>query len=237
MRRTALAFLMGIGLGLGPASALAQPNDVPSITIRIYDYARIPTESIEEAQQHVTDLYAAIGVQAVWARTVRPTESRAYSLERDPRELLINILSPTMSRRLAVAEETLGLAAVSLLDGGTIAYILFDRICQVAVTAATSPASVLGVVIAHELGHLLLPHGSHSRTGLMRPIWNAVDFGVVNHQQLNFTRAQARSIHRLLSRRTQPASSSPAFLLQQNDSAAMLHEKSEQVELASHEVK
>ncbi len=201
MRRTRSVVLMGIVLALGPGSALAQTNDASSITVRIYDYARVPPECIEEAQAHVTDLYAAIGVQAVWAKTVRPTESRVHSPERDPRELLMKILSPAMSRRLGVAEDALGLAAVTLLEGGTIAYVLFDRVSHVAITSATSRATVLGMVISHELGHLLLPHGSHSRTGLMRPRWNAVDFKVVNHQQLHFTREQVHSIHRLINRR------------------------------------
>jgi hypothetical protein len=196
---------MGIVLGLGPQSVFAQPNDVPSITIRIYDYAHVPPQFIEEAQEQVTDVYAAIGVQTEWAQTVRPTEPRMYSPERDPGELLINILSPAMSRRMAVAEETVGLAAVTLFDGGTIAYVLFDRISEVAITSATSPATVLGVVIAHELGHLLLPHGSHSRTGLMRPKLNAGDFKVVNRRQLKFTPAQVHSIHRLINRRIQLA--------------------------------
>lgn len=194
MRGSVLALVMGFSVGLGRGSALAQPNDLPSVTVRLHDYVRLPTESVERARQRVTDLYAAIGVRLVWAETVRQAEASAHDSRRDPSEVLINVLTPALSRRLAVRQKALGAAAVTRREGGKVAYVLFDRIYQVAVTSATSPADVLGVVIAHELGHLLLPQGSHSPTGVMRPDWNAVDFQATNLQKHMFTPAQRDSI-------------------------------------------
>ena len=65
-------------------------------------------------------LFTAIGVRTHWAGTVHPTEPVAQNDSRDPGELLIIIPTPTMSRRLAVTDHTLGLAAVSLDDGGQV---------------------------------------------------------------------------------------------------------------------
>ena len=161
----------------------------------------LPAECIERARQRVSDLYVAIGVRIVWAENVHPANASAHSPERDPSERLINILTPAMSRRLPVGQDALGAAAVTGRAGGQVAYVLFDRVGQVAVTSATNPADILGVVIAHELGHLLLPQGSHSRTGVMRPDLN---FKTASLQQLMFTRAQADSIRGRLGRRAHP---------------------------------
>jgi hypothetical protein len=45
-------------------------------------------------------------------------------------------------------------------------------------------AKVLGRVIAHEVGHLLLGHNAHSSEGIMRANWNKADFASINNQAL-----------------------------------------------------
>jgi len=205
MHKPTLALLIGLAFILQPGRAVAQVNDIHSVSIRIHDYARTPRESIEWAQKYVAALYARIDVHIAWRRAVRPNEWRVHFRDRDPGELLINILPPAMSRHLEVTEETLGVAAVTQFDGGTVAYVLSDRICDVATTSQINAADVLAVVIAHELGHLLLPAGSHSPSGLMRPALTADDFKPLNQQQLNFTSAQADAIRGMISRRPSSA--------------------------------
>lgn len=118
MRHLVFALLIVTASGLVPPPVVAQTNETPAIGIRIYDYARLAAESIERAQEQVAGLYAAIGVHTVWARTVRPSQPRVPSHERDPRELLIVILNAGMSRGIAVTDDTLGLSAVTALEGG-----------------------------------------------------------------------------------------------------------------------
>jgi hypothetical protein len=199
MGRSTLVRIVGLVFVFGAHSALAQSNDVLSIPVRIHDYARLPEGSIESAQQRVRDLYAAIGVHPVWAETMRPPDQPRRMLDRDPQEWSIIILNPAMSRRLRVDATAVGLAVVTRLEGGKVAYILSDRVSNVAAASATDPADVLGMIIAHELGHLLLPSGAHSETGLMRPLWQVLDFRAVDPQLLRFTPAQANAVRRRLS--------------------------------------
>lgn len=198
MRRSAFIRIVGFVFVLGSRFALAQSNDVLQLPIRIHDYARLPPGSIESAQERVHDLYAPIAVQPVWAETMRPQGQPRRKLQRDPREWSIIILPPAMSRRLRVEAETVGLAVVTRVDGGKVAYILFDRVCNVAAASAASREDVLGTIIAHELGHLLLPSGAHSETGLMRPSWQLLDFKGVDSEQWRFTPAQADAVRRHL---------------------------------------
>ena len=54
-----------------------------------------------------------------------------------------------------------------MLKPGGRAYIFCDRIA--AMPGASTPFSIrLGDVVAHEVGHLVLPWKGHSRTGIMR---------------------------------------------------------------------
>jgi hypothetical protein len=198
MRILVVSFLTVVGLTIGSGAATAQANDVLSVSVRIHDYADIPSACMASAQEHVKDLYAAIGVNTIWAETVHPGRSSEPARQYIPGELLINIVTPAMSRRMGVTEHTLGLAAVTLLSRGKIAYLLFDRIRHVASVSGGQAAEVLGLVIAHEIGHLLLPYGSHSPNGLMRPSWRPEDFMLDTRPQPTFTHAQADDIRELL---------------------------------------
>ena len=79
---------------------------------------------------------------------------------------------------------------------GGMAFVLFDRVENSASSHHVSISRVLGQVIAHELGHLLLPGHRHSERGIMRAAWN-LRSGLLEY----FTPAQAESIQRRLASR------------------------------------
>jgi hypothetical protein len=59
-------------------------------------------------------------------------------------------------------------------------------------------AVLLGVVIAHELGHLLLGPG-HAPSGVMRSAWGSREVRALTQRQLAFNREQRAKMQRLLS--------------------------------------
>jgi hypothetical protein len=64
---------------------------------------------------------------------------------------------------------------------------LYDRVEFVAHRYHVKREILLGYVIAHELGHLLLPPHSHSETGVMRA---CLDLELAAAKRLQFTREQ-----------------------------------------------
>ena len=60
---------------------------------------------------------------------------------------------------------------------------------------------ILGHVIAHEFGHLLLNLDSHSPTGIMRGMWDTNDFAAATYGDLLFTPQQAEVIRVDVARR------------------------------------
>jgi len=67
--------------------------------------------------------------------------------------------------------------------------VLYDRIAALKVTTPRTIPSLLGDVIAHELGHLLLPLPGHSADGIMRPGLETKSWYVNT-----FTKPQAREV-------------------------------------------
>jgi hypothetical protein len=58
----------------------------------------------------------------------------------------------------------------------------------------------MGHVIAHELGHLLMPGQPHSLVGLMRAVWGEPEWHDAIQGALLFSPGQANLIHLQLSR-------------------------------------
>ena len=176
----------------------ATESDAPHVRIRILDYAGITNDVIAYAQQRVSDIYQTIGVEIRWQVTYRPlvqSSSVAKTLT-EPSDFVIIVPSPDMSRHLKVPKDAMGMAIVSSQGGGRIAYVLFHRVTLVAKTARSAVADILGMVIAHEIGHLMLPNGSHSDYGLMRADWSITELRRLRRPAVEFTSSQGAAILR-----------------------------------------
>src|ERR1700680_2285210 len=85
------------GLALMGRSASGQRLDIPSVSIRIDDYAAVPSQQLARAQDDVTQLYGAIGVETVWlgAHGVSSVASQTLpALSGRPADLTIIVLGP-----------------------------------------------------------------------------------------------------------------------------------------------
>jgi hypothetical protein len=94
-------------------------------------------------------------------------------------------------RRYARIGYTLGFAESGTRD----ATVLYDRVKRFSRYYRVNRGVLLGYVIAHELGHLLLPPKSHSVTGVMR---GTIDLQLAAAKQLRFTPEEGQLIRRKL---------------------------------------
>jgi hypothetical protein len=132
-----------------------------TIVAQVDNYARISPRDLAEAEQLATCIYEAIGVRTIWVHGEVQVQ--------DPRGLRVRVflLSREMEERKITDErikkDVLGQAHRPSRG----AYIFSHRIAAVAVKRSQDGARVLGLVIAHEMGHIMLPAHSHSETGIM----------------------------------------------------------------------
>ena len=73
---------------------------------------------------------------------------------------------------------------------GRLVYAFYGRVDAYARQHAKPVAQVLGHVMAHELGHLLLPHGSHAKSGIMTAAWDRKQIEQIGRGWLSFTSEQ-----------------------------------------------
>jgi hypothetical protein len=105
--------------------------------------------------------------------------------------LYVNVLSQEMAAPFHASDETVGFA----IPGSRAANVIYERIRRIARRRRVASGLLLGYVIAHELGHLLLPARSHSSSGLMRP---DMDMKLAAMRKLRFTADQVALIQERL---------------------------------------
>src|SRR5262249_60743774 len=106
-------------------------------------------------------------------------------------QLTINILTPAMAARGGVPDNVLGFVAVPAEGGmGRIGYVVYEPIRQVAAAGPVSEGEVLGLVVAHDIGRLILGAGSQSSDGVMKGAWGRRDLEQVNPLELQFSPAE-----------------------------------------------
>jgi hypothetical protein len=186
MRITLVAVLMSAGVVVSSTRAVARDEAV--IRVRIYDYAGLAPETVTDAQRIAANFYVPIGLAIDWAPTFRPHGRKDRENESGRlQDFTINVLNRTMVARTTWGPNAIGTAVVAPSGGGSIAYVLYDRLRDAAAASGWQVKDLLAVVIAHELAHLLLPPGSHSSDGLMRSGWDVAELRRIHVDSLAFT--------------------------------------------------
>lgn len=151
----------------------AETSTEPRLVIRLYDSTGASRENLAVAGEELIRILVSAGVDAAWLdcsgyRLERPEET-ACSRAGGPLDIVFTILRHPEAGS-ALSEETLAFSAVPN-DGspGVFAGVFLDRVGLVGRAARTWKFRTVGLLAAHEIGHLLLGPNSHSRGGIMRP--------------------------------------------------------------------
>ena len=176
-----LAFARGVS---------AQDGGVPTITVRVDDKAGVQGALLNIAKARATEVFAMSGIRIEWIdgkQGARQKVSAAYMI-------LIMAEAPA---KLKAAMEQLG---TDVMGQGAPsvgrAYIYYDRVVAFRPVPPRDIPSTLGDVLAHELGHLILPPG-HSPVGIMRPTIN-----MQSRRVETFSESEATEIHSRLRTRS-----------------------------------
>jgi hypothetical protein len=146
-----------------------------TLTVRLYNTAAVPAAELLAARETAEAILGGTGLNVVFrhcgglASAGDPIDPCNESLT--PSEVVVRLINaPAFNTTLH--PDAFGLAyVVAGTDRGWLATVFPDRITQAAARAAVPAATLIGRVMAHEVGHLLLGNRYHGDAGVMRADW------------------------------------------------------------------
>ena len=102
------------------------------------------------------------------------------------------------------ASEAFGVAFLSNEGTGCYSDVFYDRALELHADWNVNLSDILGNVMAHELGHLLLGSNSHFGDGIMRAQWQGEELRRLSRGSLWFTSEQASHMRGKLNGASQP---------------------------------
>lgn len=146
------------------------------LTIRLYATGDTPAPDLAAAQQTAGAILNQALVEVDWT-DCRPHPKKPHPLTCDrpvqETEVVIRLVTAANGRSADdLAGDVLGDAIVDPASGnGALGTVYLDRVKRAAAASNTSESELLGRVIAHEVGHLLLGTTAHAQSGVMRATW------------------------------------------------------------------
>jgi len=161
------------------------------MTIVVQDLAGLSHLVVSQAETVVTRIYGQIGVDIAWRNMVgfdEPTAVEQAAGVVDAASVIhVGLISTEMERHARPDGGTLG----STVSSSRLVRVFVDRVEYAARGAQEDLGDVLGHVMAHEIGHVLLGPNAHSTAGVMAA---SLDLPRIALGGLWFDRIQAANI-------------------------------------------
>ena len=186
----ALASLVG-------GAAYAQPKQ-PSIrlTVSVFNDAEVPPSVLEAAQARAETVLDGAGIALTWLDCGTPGNWVQDIGCRDlafPSHFSVRLARNGRHR----AGDVFGESFLDERGVGNYASVYVEPLAASKALDVVSEGDLLGYVVAHELGHLLLGQDSHSADGLMRGKW---DFAALQQAARGTLIFSAKEAERMRSR-------------------------------------
>lgn len=191
MRATRLCAAIAISIAVSSMAA-AGADDRPVVMLHVHNRAGVTPDDFARAQREVERIFEDAGVRITWvdAGTAAGGDSVTTPL---PRRVILWLVNIERDSKAGASGCALGLAVGST----STTYVFVNRVAAATRDRPVDRPIFIGHAIAHEVGHVLLPPGRHSRYGLMR---GDLDFSVTNPAR--FTREEIEALRRGLAARS-----------------------------------
>jgi hypothetical protein len=159
----------------------------PQIIVRVHNYSQIDAHVLLESEQVASNILGKAGVDSVWLTCSSGEGSHSDSDCAKPSsasDLNLNLPKPDGARLYQRADSVYGFTL------GKNVWVFFDRVKTSASEHQLNTAHIMGNVIAHEFGHLLLGDNAHSSWGLMRARWSPEQLRAADRGELSFSNVE-----------------------------------------------
>ena len=189
----------------------------PELHISVYNNADVPVGLMAAAELEVHRIFHDAGVEMLWRNCSEKWEKGqpAGCHVVGPAYFALKILPQANSVQVRDRTDVLGIATLDENGVGFYAYLFYDRIQKMAKERRLAP-SLLGHVLAHEIGHLLLRSNSHSISGIMAGRWTDEEVRRISEGAMFFTPFESKVMRDRLSTPT-PKPESTVLTTQSED--------------------
>jgi hypothetical protein len=170
------------------------------IDVSVYNPARVPINDLIRAKGVAAHIFTEVRINVMWVAGLMFSEVHDKSHHPEPpiaTDLEVRIFTRAMLKPVVVAHDVLGITLLPDVPSSTRAVVIYDNILENARFGFIDPIRLLGLTMAHEVGHLLLQ--GHSPAGIMQARWLAKD--LPDRNGFLFTRAEADSMRSEVKRR------------------------------------
>jgi hypothetical protein len=191
-RRLKVSFVLGLAAVLNlvsPIKSLASDTDSSlAVTVLIFNFRGVPDKTIVKAEKEAGRILQKAGVHVIW----RDCPTGDEHCRKGPGRVffLAMMAGPVQNKFLDT------ISGYALLSDH-LAAVYYDYLPRMpgGESNKNDTALVLGCVIAHELGHLLLGPRGHSMGGIMQAHWGIEQMRRALMSQLSFLPEEARLMH------------------------------------------
>jgi hypothetical protein len=184
--------LLGTAALMGPAfpatAFASETTNSPAITVLVFNFRQAPAETLVKAEKEAGRILEQAGVPVTWRDC--PTGNEPCRKGPDRVFFLAMMAGPIQNK---FADTISGYAVLP----DHLAAVYYDYLPRLpdGKSNKNDTALVLGCVIAHELGHLLLGAHGHSVAGIMQAQWGIEQTQRALMSQLSFLPEEARLMH------------------------------------------
>lgn len=159
---------MGAFLAFLPLATRANAQDVPTVRVVLHDSASVAEPTLELAREFAAGVFHAAGIEIDGA-----SEAASCAAGSSARAFCVQVLLRPHHPQFEPGKvRTMGLALAADANRAVVSVYL-DAVADVARRYGQPRGKVLGIALAHEIGHVLLPPPSHSTSGIMRSSWDS----------------------------------------------------------------
>ena len=170
------------------------------LKVVLYDDVKLPKKILAQSVDETTRILQKAGVTTTWITCKSSKWTILPSVTCEDPDGMRHLSLRIVPRAWRASDSIFGVAFLSENGSGVYGDVFYDSVEKLHRDWGASVPRVLGHVMAHELGHLLLGSNAHSRDGIMRPSWHADELQRASKGTLLFLPEQAQFIRQRLSR-------------------------------------
>jgi hypothetical protein len=179
-----------------PETACAAENfPSPKITVLVFNSTQASPAILVRAESEAGRILGKTGLRVAWLECVGPSADSSQGPCQKGPDIMLRVLAEPVPNKFQ--DEDFGFAIHPVLVS-----VYYERAMRFAKSKGVAAPIILGCVIAHELGHLLLGSNGHSAAGIMQPRWERQQVQQVMMGALLFTSEQSKLMREAARTRT-----------------------------------